>query len=70
MYYTVGMKQPVHFRFSQEAVTLLQRMADANGISRTAMLEIAIREAAQKRGMRADLRIQTESEPEATRRDR
>ena len=63
------MKQPVHFRLSQEAVALLQRMADMDGITRTAMLEIAIREVARKRGIRADTRIQAESEPEPTNRD-
>jgi hypothetical protein len=40
------MKQPSHFRLSQEGVALLQRMANADGITRTTMLEIAIREAA------------------------
>ena len=64
------MKQPVHFRFSQEAIVLLHRLADADGISRTAMLEIAIREAARKRGIHADSGIQAESPPSAAQRDR
>ena len=64
------MKQPVHFRLSQEAVALLQRMADAYGITRTATLEIAIREAARKRGLHAHPGIQTQGQPETTDGDR
>ncbi|HEU5199290.1 MAG TPA: ribbon-helix-helix protein, CopG family [Ktedonobacterales bacterium] len=63
------MKQPVHFRLSQEAVALLQRLANADGISRTAMLEIAIREAARKRGLHADTGVQTQDQPGPTERD-
>lgn len=62
------MKQPAHFRLSQEAVALLQRLADADGISRTAMLEIAIREVARKRSLHADLRVQAENESGSTER--
>jgi hypothetical protein len=38
-----------HFRLSTEALALLEKMGRASGISRTAMLEIAIREAAKSR---------------------
>ena len=37
-------------------------MAEADGISHTAMLEIAIREAAKKRGIRADSGVQTQDQ--------
>jgi hypothetical protein len=52
------MKQQTGFRLSEEALRLLDVMAAANGISRTAVLEILIREGAKKRGVRADSRIQ------------
>jgi hypothetical protein len=43
------MRTPSNFRLSPEALTLLLKMSQEAGISRTAMLEIAIREAAKKR---------------------
>ena len=43
------MRKPTNFRLSTEAVALLEAMSQAEGISRTAMLEIVIREAAKKR---------------------
>jgi hypothetical protein len=43
------MRKPSNFRLSSEALRLLTVMSQAEGISRTAMLEIAIREAAKKR---------------------
>jgi hypothetical protein len=43
------MRTPSHFRLSAEALALLLKMSQAEGISRTAVLEIAIREAAKKR---------------------
>ena len=60
------MKRATSLRLTEEALHLLAAMAQADGISHTAMLEIAIREAARKRGIRADTRIQTESEPGPT----
>lgn len=63
------MRKAATFRLTDQAQRLLSAMAEADGISHTAMLEIAIREAARKRGIRADTRIQTESEPGATERD-
>jgi hypothetical protein len=43
------MKTSSHSRLSSEALRLLTVMSQAQGMSRTAMLEIAIREAAKKR---------------------
>jgi hypothetical protein len=43
------MRTPTNFRLSSDALRLLAAMSQAEGISRTAMLEIAIREAAKKR---------------------
>jgi hypothetical protein len=43
------MRTPSHFRLSAEALALLLKMSQQTGISRTAMLEIAIREAARTR---------------------
>lgn len=62
--YHCNMKQQTGFRLSQEALRLLDAMAAANGISRTAVLEMAIRTEAKKQGIqvRADSRLQTESE--------
>ena len=51
------MRTPSNFRLSSEALALLLKMSQAEGISRTAMLEIAIREAAKKR----NVTLQTES---------
>ena len=62
-------KRSTSLRLSEEALRFLAAMADADSISRTAMLEIAIREAARKRGIRADLRVQTESQSVPTERD-
>ena len=47
--YNLHMRTPSHFRLSAEALALLLKMSQAEGISRTAVLEIAIREAAKKR---------------------
>jgi hypothetical protein len=60
------MKRATSLRLTEEALRLLAAMAQADGISHTAMLEIAIREAARKRGIRAHTRIQAESQPETT----
>jgi hypothetical protein len=43
------MRVSSHFRLSPEALALLEKMSQETGISRTAMLEIAIREAARRR---------------------
>ena len=70
MWYIFPMKKrSTSLRLSEEALRLLAAMADTDSISRTAMLEIAIREAARKRGIRADLRVQTESQSVPTERD-
>jgi len=42
------MKKTTNFRLTEEAIALLDALATARGISRTAMLEIIIREAAKK----------------------
>jgi hypothetical protein len=65
------MKQQTGFRLSEEALRLLDAMAAANGISRTAVLEMAIRTEAKKQGMpvRVDPGLQAESQPGATERD-
>jgi hypothetical protein len=55
--YNGDMRTPSNFRLSPEALRLLAVMSQAEGISRTAMLEIAIREAAKKR----NVPLQTES---------
>jgi hypothetical protein len=54
--------------FSEEAWHLLAALADADSIARTPMLEIAIREAARKRGLHAGPRIQAQSESDSTER--
>lgn len=70
MWYAFHMKKrSTSLRLSEEALHLLAAMADAESISRTAMLEIAIREAARKRGIHADTRIPAESEQKPTSRD-
>ncbi len=70
MWYAFRMKKrSTSLRLSEEALSLLAAMADADSISRTAMLEIAIREAARKRGIHAHPGIQTESQHKPTRRD-
>lgn len=67
-WYIVDMKQSTHFRLTPEGKALLQQMAESDGIPATAMLEIAIREAARKRGLHAHPGIQTENQPEPTER--
>ena len=52
------MKKATHFLLTEQARRVLERLAQADGISMTAMLEIAIREAARKRGIDADSGIQ------------
>jgi hypothetical protein len=68
MRYNLDMKRSTSLRLSEQAVQLLATMAAADSISRTAMLEIAIREAARKRGVLADTRIQTEDQPDSAER--
>jgi predicted DNA-binding protein len=63
------MKQATGFRLTPEARALLDTMSKATGISHTAMLEILIREAAKKRGIRADSRVQSQDQSGAARRD-
>ncbi len=46
------MSNPTSFRLSDKAQKLLVRVAKESGISLTAALEIIIREAAKKRGIR------------------
>jgi predicted transcriptional regulator len=66
------MKRHKGYRLSEEALRLLDVLAAANGISRTAVLEMAIRTEAKKQGIqvRADTGIQAESQPGATARNR
>jgi hypothetical protein len=69
LWYNSGMKRKTSMQLTDEALRLLVAMAQADGISHTAMMEIAIREAARKRGIRADLGIQAESQQQPTSRD-
>ncbi|HKR94519.1 MAG TPA: hypothetical protein VJW55_04115, partial [Candidatus Angelobacter sp.] len=48
----------------------LSAMAAALSLARTAMLEIASRESAHKRGLHADSGLQAENEATPTKRDR
>ena len=59
------MKRSSQFRLTDHARGLLDAMSQADGILHTAMLEIAIREAAKKRGIRADSGIQAAGQSEA-----
>lgn len=45
MLYTLEMTRQSNFRLSDEARTILEKLADANGISQAAVLEILIRDA-------------------------
>jgi predicted transcriptional regulator len=63
------MKQRMSFRLSDEAVSLLDKLAQANGISMTAVLEMAIRQAAKKQGIHAHPGIQAESQSKPARQD-
>ena len=60
--YTPGMKQRSSFRLSPEAMQLLAALARANGISMTAVLELAIREMAKRQRIHADSGVQTQNE--------
>jgi hypothetical protein len=53
LWYDSGMKRKTSMQLTEEAMRLLAAMAQTDGISMTAMMEIAIREAARKRGIRA-----------------
>jgi predicted transcriptional regulator len=69
---TSNMKQSVGFRLTEEALRLLDALAANHGISRTAVLEMAIRTEAKKQGIpvRVDPGIQAESQSGSTSRDR
>ena len=69
LWYHVGMKQRTGFRLSHDAMALLEALAQANGISKTAVLELAIREIAKKQGIHAHPRLQAESQQEPASRD-
>lgn len=43
------MRKPATFRLSESTRVLLDRMADMEDVTRTAMLEVAVKEAAQRR---------------------
>ena len=60
--YTLGMKQRSSFRLSPEAMHLLAALARANGISMTAVVELAIREMAKRQRIHADSGKQTQNE--------
>lgn len=47
-----SMKQPTSFRLSEQALRLLKLLADAKGVSQAAVIEMAIREMAQKDGVK------------------
>jgi hypothetical protein len=59
MRYHWDMKREAHFRLTEQARTLLALLATADGISQNAVLELLIREAAKKRGLRAESGVQT-----------
>ncbi len=63
-------KRSTGLRLPEEAKHLQAAMATAPSIARTAMLEIARGEPARKRGLHANIRLQAESQPEPTSRDR
>ena len=67
--YNSRMKRSTSLRLTEEALRLLAAMAQADGISQTAMLEIAIREAARKRGLHAHPGIQAESQSKSASQD-
>jgi predicted transcriptional regulator len=64
------MKQRSSFRLSPEAMHLLAALAQANGISMTAVLELAIREKAKRQGIHADPGLQAQSHSGPTDSDR
>lgn len=45
-------KRQIGFRLSDEALALLRAIAERHGINMTAALELVIREASEKRGIR------------------
>ena len=47
-------KQPTSFRLSEHAHALINRLAEAMGLSRTAVLEQAIRALARREGVELD----------------
>jgi hypothetical protein len=63
------MKREAHFRLTEQARTLLALLATADGISQNAVLELLIREAAKKRGIRADSGVQSQDQSGPTERD-
>jgi len=63
------MKRETHFRLTETARALLARLAEADGISQNAVMELLIREAARKRGIRADSGVQGLSERRPTAED-
>jgi hypothetical protein len=69
MCYNRYMKRSTHFRLTENARVLLERLAAADGISQTAVMELLIREAARKRGIRADSGVQAQDQPGSTVRD-
>src|SRR5215469_7586475 len=60
--YNKDMKREAHFRLTEPARALLAQLAQADGISQNAVLELLIREAARKRGIRADSGLQAEGQ--------
>jgi hypothetical protein len=64
--YNRDMKREAHFRLSEQAKTLLAHLAEHDGISQNAVLELLIRLAAKKRGIRADSGLQTQNQPRTT----
>lgn len=64
------MKQQTGFRLSEEALRLLDAFCARHGLTRTAVLEMLIRDAARQQGLHADTGVQTQDQPRPTRRDR
>ena len=57
------MKREAHFYLTEQARSILAQLARQDGISQNAVLEVLLREAAKKRGIRADFVVQAEGQP-------
>lgn len=52
--YIYSMSNPMSFRLSDTALTLLARLCSALGLKRSGVLELAIRELAKKHGVKEE----------------
>jgi hypothetical protein len=46
-------KNPASYRLSEEALVLIEQLAKAMGLSRTSVIEVAIRQLAKKEGVQS-----------------